>query len=463
MLGFGGHLGIRYVWNDAIAAVSSQVHREIKIRISPIGFSILNDICTDIVFRVLEVAMQLLCRLPRSSGAADALTVENNDEESENEDEDEDEDENLATHCFEMHAGAPSVTGDLDSSQHIIFFGHPPTEDDEDGNDFDWKPLEKPVMCLCSRDIHAAMLSLFPEQLAKHADTEGTRAVSKFSCNDAVGSLRVKAGLQFHPEHVALIANRLTGDCPMSDGAAVYLCAVVEYMIAEVLEMSGNVAKDQHSSLIDGRCISLGIRSDEELDRFFQSNFIRGGGIKPFIHKPFLQTRDSDEGEDEGENVDKGENEDEGKDEDDGDEDEDVPSDFEKMLITKAESTDPSLCFIDPRTGRHCRVGSTKAGSPVLEPVPLMDSLSAESEQQRARLARGALSPAELSLMKLEGRCRIEDTAEDGWANPSLETIYKRNLAEIRRLQNNSSGLIFAPIPFSWFMVDPRGQYVLPP
>jgi histone H2A len=63
----------------------------------------------------------------------------------------------------------------------------------------------------------------------------------------------------------------------LTDHAAVYLTAVLEYLSADILELAGNAARNDESIKITPRHITLACRGDKVLDRLVLKTAIRQG------------------------------------------------------------------------------------------------------------------------------------------------------------------------------------------
>ena len=147
---------------------------------------------------------------------------------------------------------------------------------------------------ITAREIQTSVRLILPGELAKHAVSEGTKAVTKFSSimEDGPGSgprmtQSVKAGLQFPVGRVRRILKERTKN-RMGAGAPIYLAAVLEYLSAEILELAGNASRDNKKVRIIPRHIQLAIRNDEELNKLLQNICIPGGGVIPNINPVLL-------------------------------------------------------------------------------------------------------------------------------------------------------------------------------
>lgn len=147
-----------------------------------------------------------------------------------------------------------------------------------------------------SRDIQTAVRVILPGELARHGVSEGTKAVTKFSSSIDEGSgpaqrkytKSSRAGLLFPVTRTKLFFKGLKVRIGM--GAPVYLAAVLEYLTAEVLELSGNVTRDVKKIRITLRHIHLAIDGDEELSKLTTKNkiMLSGAGVTPNIHSSLL-------------------------------------------------------------------------------------------------------------------------------------------------------------------------------
>ena len=71
-------------------------------------------------------------------------------------------------------------------------------------------------------------------------------------------------------------------------GAPVYLAAVLEYLAAEVLEISGDACRNSKKRRIMPRHIQLACRGDVELHDVLRNVTIAGGGTIPCIHQALV-------------------------------------------------------------------------------------------------------------------------------------------------------------------------------
>ncbi|KAH7279782.1 hypothetical protein KP509_37G036600 [Ceratopteris richardii] len=101
-------------------------------------------------------------------------------------------------------------------------------------------------------------------------------------------SKTVKAGLQFPVGRLARYLKKGRYAKRVGTGAPLYLAAVLEYLAAEFLELTGNAARDNKKNRIIPRHIQLAIRNDEELGKLLSGVTIDYGGVLPNIHQVLL-------------------------------------------------------------------------------------------------------------------------------------------------------------------------------
>ena len=201
---------------------------------------------------------------------------------------------------------------------------------------------------LTSREIHTAVRLVLPGELAKHAVSEGSKAINKYigssyspyektsyaskaqkqaqrkgveaakarreavasgssSASSSGGSgaapkhsggrgqstrknntKSARAGLQFPVGRIHRYLKNGRFAKRLGWGAAIYLAAVLEYLTAEIVELAGNAAKDNKRSRIIPRHVQLAVRNDEELNKLFAGVTVASGGVLPNIHTVLL-------------------------------------------------------------------------------------------------------------------------------------------------------------------------------
>ncbi|KAJ7767414.1 histone-fold-containing protein [Mycena maculata] len=104
-------------------------------------------------------------------------------------------------------------------------------------------------------------------------------------------SSSTKAGLAFPVARIRRMLKDGKYAKNVSPVAGVYLAAVLEYLMAELLELAGNCARDNNRVRIIPRHLLLAIRNDDELDTLLKKVMITQGGVVPFIHKNLIPLR----------------------------------------------------------------------------------------------------------------------------------------------------------------------------
>jgi len=90
-----------------------------------------------------------------------------------------------------------------------------------------------------------------------------------------------RAGLKFPVKRIDRYMRVVLPGKRFTEDAGVSMAAMMEYMIAEVLELAGNVAADQKRTRITPRAIKLGIQGDTELKKLLDDVYIPGAGVEP--------------------------------------------------------------------------------------------------------------------------------------------------------------------------------------
>ncbi|KAK0457680.1 histone 2A [Desarmillaria tabescens] len=92
-----------------------------------------------------------------------------------------------------------------------------------------------------------------------------------------------RAGLQFPVSRFSRKLRDNNAGKQIAAAAPVYLAAVIEYLVAEIVELAGNAAKDNKKRRILPRHLQLAIRNDDELHRLLGDVIIAEGGVIPHI------------------------------------------------------------------------------------------------------------------------------------------------------------------------------------
>lgn len=113
-------------------------------------------------------------------------------------------------------------------------------------------------------------------------------------------SRSTRAGLKFPVGRINRMLKAGRWSERVGANAPVYMAAVLEYLTAEILELSANAARDNKRTRITPRHINLAVRNDEELNALVGKTIIANGGVMPHINSALLpKTRPSKNGAEE--------------------------------------------------------------------------------------------------------------------------------------------------------------------
>lgn len=101
-------------------------------------------------------------------------------------------------------------------------------------------------------------------------------------------SRSTRAGITFPVGRIHRLLKKGNYAERVGNGAAVYFAAVLEYLCAEILELSGNACRDNKKHRIAPRHILLAVKNDEELNKLLAGVTISDGGVIPNIQASLL-------------------------------------------------------------------------------------------------------------------------------------------------------------------------------
>jgi histone H2A len=140
-----------------------------------------------------------------------------------------------------------------------------------------------------SRTVQTATRLLLPPELAKHAVSEGTKAVTSCSVvrtgREAI-SRSEKSGLHFPVGRVSRLLREKLNGIRVGSSSAVYLAAVLEYLVAQLLNLASEAATVHKRTRITPRQLMVAVRNDAELNLLLTDVILPDSGVLPTFLDP---------------------------------------------------------------------------------------------------------------------------------------------------------------------------------
>ncbi|CAF0718396.1 unnamed protein product [Brachionus calyciflorus] len=102
-----------------------------------------------------------------------------------------------------------------------------------------------------------------------------------------------KAGIQFPVHAVLKKLKKFNPKCLVLAKSAVMASAVLEYLVAEILDISANQAIETQRKRIQPRDILLAVKNDQEFDFLLKNTFLASSGVVPGIHPALVNKKNS--------------------------------------------------------------------------------------------------------------------------------------------------------------------------
>lgn len=146
---------------------------------------------------------------------------------------------------------------------------------------------KKKMSTISSRTVMFATRMVLNGELAIYCVNSGTKAVTKFKLakGQKINARNVRAGLVFPPSRVGSFLKKYK--CNVGSTSGIFLAAVVEHIVAEMLELSANETFKMKKMVIDSRAFKLALDADQELSDLAKSLCfdIADGGVTPSMRE----------------------------------------------------------------------------------------------------------------------------------------------------------------------------------